>query len=146
MTRGTRPPTRKTACHPKRDSSAALTKPPSAAPTVKPHDTSIIQVTRVRAGLNSPASAIALGMMQPSPRPVTKRRISRALTVSTCVVASMHAAKKNVATISTGRRPKRSPSTPNTSEPTSMPNNPAPNTGPRLALVIFQSLMMAGAT
>ena len=70
---GTSPPTTNTARQPNAGINAALTKPPTAAPTVKPHDTSIMRVTRLPRGLNSPTSAIALGMMLPRPRPVMKR-------------------------------------------------------------------------
>ena len=61
-------------------------------------------------------------------------------------VTSMHSEKKMVEPISTGRRPNLSAVMLKTSEPTSMPSKPAPNTGPRLALLTCQSAMMAGAT
>ena len=140
------PPTRNTERQPKAGINAALTNPPTAAPTVKPQETHIMRVTRELLGLNSPTSAMAFGMMLPRPKPVMKRNTSKLSMVVTCVVSNMQAAKKKVEMISTGRRPRRSPTGVNTSEPSSMPNRPAPNTGPRLALLTPQSPMMAGAT
>ncbi len=146
ITSGTTPPTWNTDCQPKRGINAADSKPPSTAPKVKPHETSIIRVTRLRTGLYSPASAIAFGMIAPSPRPVTKRSTMSCPTVPAMGVSNMQAAKNKVAAINTGRRPMRSARMLKQSEPTSMPNKPAPNTGPRLALAMPHSWMMAGAT
>lgn len=131
---GTTPPTTKTDCHPQTGINAAEIRPPNTAPSVKPHETHIISVTRLRFGLNSAASAIALGMIAPRPRPVTKRSTSNPVIVVTCVVASMHSPKAKVALISTGLRPILSATTLSTSEPISMPSRPAPNTMPKAAL------------
>ncbi len=144
--KGTAPPTKNTARQPKAGISAALRKPPSAAPSVKPHDTIIMRRTRRAGGLNSPTSAIAFGMMQPRPSPVTKRSAIRAGMVETSGVASMLSAKNSVAPISTGRRPIRSASTDKPSAPSSMPNRLALNTGPSEALATPHSAITLGAT
>jgi hypothetical protein len=140
MTKGTMPPKTNTACHPPSGMSTAEISPPSTAPPVKPHDTHIISVTRRRCGLYSLASALALAMMPPRPMPVMKRIASNWSSVCVKAVASMHSAKNTVAPSSTGRRPMRSAQMLSTSEPTSMPKRPAPNTGPSAALSMPQAL------
>jgi hypothetical protein len=121
-------------------------KPPSAAPSVKPQETSIIRFTRCAALENSPTSAIAFGMMQPSPRPVMKRSVSSAGIVVTSGVASIANAKNSVEPISTGRRPIRSASTDKPSAPSSMPNRLALNTGPSAPFDTCHSRITLGAT
>ncbi len=144
--KGTRPPTQNTERQPKAGISAALTKPPSAAPSVKPHETSIIRLTRCSAVENSPTSAIAFGMMQPRPRPVTKRKAVSTGKLSVNAVAIIETAKKNVEPINTGLRPMRSASTDKPSAPSSMPKRLALKTGPSAAFDTCQSAMTAGAT
>src|SRR6267143_991949 len=51
-------------------------KPATAAPIVKPFDTTSIAVTRERFGLYSPTRATALGMIAPRPSPAMMRMIS----------------------------------------------------------------------
>jgi len=57
------PPTMKTDCQPQAGINRAEMSPPRTAPTVNQQDTSIMIVTRLRLGLNSPASAMAFGML-----------------------------------------------------------------------------------
>ncbi|MDR8996982.1 hypothetical protein FEP67_03109 [Burkholderia multivorans] len=121
-------------------------KPPIAAPSVKPHDTIIIRFTRCALGLNSPTSAIAFGMMQPRPRPVTKRSAISTGIESANGVASIVNAKNSVAPISTGRRPIRSASTDSASAPSSIPNRLALNTGPSACFGTCHSAITLGAT
>ena len=47
--------------------------PATAAPIVKPFDTTSMAITRERRGLYSPTSATAFGMMAPRPRPPMNR-------------------------------------------------------------------------
>ena len=100
----------------------------------------------MRAGLYSPASATAFGTIAPIAKPVTKRSTSNSFTELAPAVKNMASARNSAAAISTGRRPSLSATTPRASELISMPNSPAPNTGPRLALLICHSLITAGAT
>ena len=116
------------------------------APRVKPAEIIIMTNTRRRCGLNSPHSAMALGMMAPSPRPVMKRMTASCHTLVASGVTSMLTAKKKVDHTSTGRRPTLSATTLSTSEPISKPNRPAPNTGPMADFSMPHSCRMAGAT
>ncbi|MBB3261929.1 hypothetical protein F4827_006829 [Paraburkholderia bannensis] len=113
---------------------------------MKPHETIIISVTRMRRGLYSPASAIAFGMMQPRPSPATKRQNTSSPIECAKPVAIMQAEKNSVAPISTGRRPILSATVLNVSEPTSMPNSPAPNTGASVSFAMPHSRITTGAT
>ena len=113
---------------------------------MNPEDTIIINVTLNLAGLNSPASAIALGMMAPIASPVTKRSTKSLLIVEAYAVANMPIARNSIAAISTGRRPILSATMLRPSDPIMMPRRPAPNTGPSAVLVMCQSLISAGAT
>lgn len=61
-------------------------------------------------------------------------------------VRKVNAENQSETPINTGRRPIRSASMLNRSEPTSTPTNAALNTGPREAAGIFQSRTRAGAT
>jgi hypothetical protein len=146
MTSGIAPPTKNTARQPKAGISAAVMRPPTTPPTVKPHETIIMSVTRTRRGLYSPASAMALGMMQPSPSPATKRQATSCSIDCANPVASMQTEKNSVAPISTGRRPILSASVLKVSEPTSMPKRPAPNTGASVSLAMPHSRITTGAT
>ena len=81
MTSGTAPPTKNTERQPKSGISHNATKPPTAAPAVKPTVMPIVSVTRLRFGLNSPTSAVAFGMMQPRPSPEMSRSHEQLLDV-----------------------------------------------------------------
>lgn len=140
------PPTKNTERQPNAGISTALIKPPTTPPRVKPHETSIMTLTRVRRGLYSPASAIALGMMQPRPRPAANLKPTSWGIELAKAVSSMHTEKNRVAPISTGRRPILSARVLKASEPTSMPNKPAPNTGDSTSLLSPHSWISAGAT
>ncbi len=77
---GITPPKMNTDRQPKAGIIHAATKPPRAAPTVKPTVMHIMNVTRLRLGLNSPMSAVAFGMMQPMPMPAMNRNQSNWVT------------------------------------------------------------------
>ena len=121
--------------------------PPIAAPPVKPTPPMIIiSGPRRRRGLYSPTSAVALGMMQPRPMPAMKRTASSSPTAFTRAATIVITPKNTVAAMRTGRRPIRSASMLNTSEPTSTPKLPAPNTGPSAAFEIRHARTISGAT
>ena len=146
ITSGTMPPKIKTERHPNRGISPAAINPPIAAPTVKKFETSIITVTRIRAGLYSPARAMALGMMPPNPKPAMKRIASSSFAELALAVHSVSTAKYKAATISTGRRPILSESMLNKKDPSNTPVSAALNTKPICAPGILNSLITAGAT
>ena len=121
--------------------------PPIAAPPVNPTPPmTIISGPRSRRGLYSPTSAVAFGIMQPSPMPATKRRPSSSPTEAARAAAIVITPKKSVAPIKIGRRPILSASMLKTSDPTSTPKLLAPNTGPSAALETFHSRTISGAT
>ena len=124
----------------------AATNPPSAAPTVKPTVMHIMNVTRLRFGLNSPMSAVAFGMMQPMPIPAMNRSQSNCGTSWAYAVAMAMIEKKSVAPMRTGRRPILSATMLKTSDPRSTPKLAAANTPPSCARGIPQSSTIAGAT
>ena len=114
--------------------------PPIAAPPVNPTPPMIIiSGPRSRRGLYSPTSAVAFGMMQPSPMPATKRSASSSPTDAARAAAIVMTPKNSVAPMRIGRRPILSASMLKTSDPTSTPKLLAPNTGPSAALEIFHS-------
>jgi hypothetical protein len=122
-------------------------KPPIAAPPVNPTPPMIIiSGPRSRRGLYSPTSAVAFGMMQPSPMPPTKRSASSSPTDVARAAAIVRTPKKNVAPIRIGLRPILSASMLKTSDPTSTPKLAAPNTGPSAALPIPHARTISGAT
>ena len=105
MARGMAPPTENTERHPHAGISHADANPQRAAPAVNPTVMLIISVTRRRRGLYSPMSAVAFGMMQPSPIPLMKRQPSSWGIEVAQAVSNVMAAKDIVAAMSTGRRP-----------------------------------------
>jgi len=121
-------------------------KPPKAAPAVNPLPTIIMMVTRSLRGLYSPTNATAFGMMAPSTEPARKRITSIWFTLAACEVRNVRTEKQSVAVIKTIRRPILSASMLNKSEPTKMPNSPAPKTGPNCALPTCHCFRMTGAT
>ena len=121
-------------------------RPPSTAPTMKPFVTIIIVATRLRLGLYSPTSAVALGIIAPRPRPARKRIPWSCGRVAANAVSKVKAAKTRVATSSTGRRPIRSATTPEAIDPRKSPRRPAPKTVPIRALGSPHSRTSAGAT
>ena len=145
ITNGTAPPNWNTDRHPKLGISHAATKPPIAAPSVKPTVMHIISVTRDRLGLNSPTSAVACGMMQPRPRPEMKRNHRSCVMSWEYAVAKVRTEKKKVPATSTGRRPTLSATMLKSSDPSSTPKLAAANTGPSAGPLIPQSATRAGA-
>jgi len=121
-------------------------KPPAAAPTVKPFVTIIIVAIRIRLGLYSPISAVAFGRTAPSPKPARNRMMPSSVSDVARPDNSVNAENATVAQSSTRRRPIRSPSMPNNTEPMNRPASPAINTSVSVSLSIFQSVMIAGAT
>ena len=130
MTSGTAPPTKKTERQPKSGISHSATKPPTAAPAVKPTVMPIVSVTRLRLGLNSPTSAVAFGMMQPRPSPEMSRSHSSCSTFCAKPVAIVRTENQSVAPMITGRRPILSASMLKSSDPMSTPTLAAAKTGP----------------
>ncbi len=143
---GTIPPKTNTDRQPKAGIIHRETIPASAAPNVKPTVMHIMNVTRLRFGLNSPMSAVAFGMMQPMPIPAMNRSHSSCCTFCAKAVAIAITEKNSVAPISTGRRPILSATMLNTSEPISTPKLAAANTPPSTDRGTPQSWTTAGAT
>ncbi len=79
--------------------------PATAAPIVKPFETTSIAITRERFGLYSPTSATAFGMIAPRPRPPMKRIARSCSRDVTRAVSSVSNEKYSVAPSRTGRRP-----------------------------------------
>ncbi len=125
--------------------SQAERNPPSTAPTMKPFVTIIIVAMRLRRGLYSPTSAVAFGMIAPRPSPARKRIASSSGIERAWAVSSVKTPNAAVAASRTGRRPIRSASIPNASEPANSPASPAPNTGPSAALGSPHARASAGA-
>ncbi len=143
---GASAPARNTDCQPYAGIKTAAKAPPTAPPTMKPDEVTIIRLTRIRPGLYSPASAMAFGMMAPIPSPVRKRSTSRSRIELAKIVPNEQIATNNKAPIRTGRLPTLSATTPKHKAPNVMPSRPAPNTDPNSAFDTPQSRMMAGAT
>src|SRR6476646_2331474 len=61
ISNGISPPTTNTDCHPKRDIRPAATKPPNAAPIVKPHNIVVTAVLRYLWGVNSKVNEMVFG-------------------------------------------------------------------------------------
>src|SRR5579885_2690785 len=116
------------------------------APAVKPVPTTTIAATRTRGGEYSPTSAIAFGMILPSPTPATKRITSNCSTEVTRAVNRVTTEKNRHAPINTGLRPIRSASILSRIEPNNTPTSAALSTDPSTAPVIFHSSISRGAT
>ena len=112
---------------------------------MKPLALKVTSRTRRRAGDTSAASVMQVGAAPPSPRPVTKRNaISISIEVENAQ-ASVPTANTAIDSSSTGLRPRRSASGPNSRLPISSPNRPAPNAGASCAGVRPQAWCSAGA-
>ena len=125
---------------------SAAIPPPTAEPSEKPMNITMIMVARLRCGAYSHVSAIGLGMAPPSPRPVTKRQTRRLVVDSAVTVSSEVTPNHSVQKMMTGLRPIRSASGLNASAPSMSPNRPAANTGPSSPGFRLQALLSVGAT
>src|SRR5262245_40389683 len=77
ISNGIEPLTTNTACHPKREISAAAMKPPTAAPIEKPQNMVMTAVALNFLGTYSEVNAMVFGMAPPRPKPVINRKIRR---------------------------------------------------------------------
>src|SRR6516162_1415591 len=143
---GAAPPTMKTARQPKVLIRIEATNPPVAAPIENPVNISITHVERSRLGMYSEVSAIALGNVPPSPKPVMSRRTSIDLTEVALAVSSEKTPNQTVQKSRIVRRPNRSARGPKNNAPKSMPTRPAVRIGPNAPREMFHSAERVGAT
>jgi hypothetical protein len=101
---------------------------------------------RTRRGMYSAVSAMVLDMAPPMPSPVSSRNTTSDSTDQAFAVSSEPRPKISGHTMSTGRRPRRSASGPNTSAPIIIPTSPLDSTGPSAARSTWNSARSAGAT
>src|ERR1700693_4318731 len=132
--------------HPNLGMSCAASTPPSTDPNGKPQYINATMFRRNRFGENSDVIAMMIGSAPPSPKPVTRRTVSRPDIEWVSGVANDPNASTKTEKIRTGFRPKRSPAWPTTRAPISPLNRLEPNTGPKAAAGTCQSEAMAGAT
>ena len=96
-----------------RQPNTGMTYPATSAASVPPSGTqTMVKVMangRCRRGTYSDASAAALGIAPPSPRPARNRRTPRAQRLSTSAAAAVRTPKMRTLPMSATRRPMRSP-------------------------------------
>src|SRR3954451_17464149 len=123
----------------------AAARPPKAPPIVKPQNIMVTGNERLRSGLYSQGSVIAIGMAPPRPRPVMKRQIASDSTVVAQAEAMLAGPKPTVAKIRTALRPIRSAMGPNTKAPAMRPPRPETNSSESWGGVRFHCARSAGA-
>jgi hypothetical protein len=141
------PPIRNTHGQPRLGITGTATQPTAAEPSENPQNIAVTANARVRWGMYSAVSAIALGIAPPMPNPVSSRNASSSFTELALAASSEPTPKISGQISSTGRRPTiRSASGPNTSAPTIMPINPYDSTGPSAGCAMWNCARSAGAT
>ncbi|MOA17623.1 hypothetical protein D3C78_1378870 [compost metagenome] len=74
LSSGNMPPSNSSACHPICGITHDAANPPSAAPKVKPQNTTVIMKERFFSGAYSEIKVPTFGIAAPSPNPVIKRK------------------------------------------------------------------------
>jgi hypothetical protein len=107
--------------HPNASISTGARNPAISAPSATQQYINEISKTRLRSGTYSEVSAVAFGKLIPSPMPVTNRQTDSSVGFAANAVKIDAAPTAIIPPISTGRRPKRSPSGATTAEPANIP-------------------------
>src|SRR3954453_7948234 len=123
----------------------AAARPPKAPPMVKPQNMRVTRNERLRSGLYSEVSVIAIGMAPPSPRPVRKRQTASISTFVAQAEAILARPKPKVEKIRTALRPIRSAIGPNTKAPAIRPARPDTNSSESCGGIRFHCSRSAGA-
>ena len=143
---GTTPPTMNTLRHPNAGMMAAATRPPAAAPSVKPQNMPLSSKARYRVGTDSDSNVVAIGVAAPSPTPVRKRQTVNEVSDSAYPQIQLKMPKASTDAINTGLRPSLSAQGPAASAPMAMPIKEALSTGPSASFATPHSLVSEGRT